>query len=316
MFQAIDRPALIPRVFKKDTLISGSPAQIECVEIGGQCYSVTRGALRIARLEDEWYEDLEDPIPVIDALGASREAKVDLLTFWQRLPDVAPRYGFHTEPEDLAVLAVTSYDHWWNRQIKSRVRNLIRNSEKEGLVVRETAFDDEFVRGMADIFNETPVRQGRRFWHYGKDFATVKQQFSRYLHRETMIGAYFEGRMVGFVMLGDAGRFALTGQIISSIEHRDKSPSNALMAKAVEVCAKRGRPHLVYFYWGDDSLTEFKRRCGFEKVSVPRYYVPLSTKGQLALKCGAHRGWRAMIPQRMRERLKRFRASWYESRHG
>jgi hypothetical protein len=316
MFQAIDRPALIPRVFKKDTLISGSPAQIECVEIGGQCYSLTRGALRIARLEDEWYEDLENPIPVIDALGASRDAKVDLLTFWQRLPDVAPRFDFHTEPEDLAVLAVTSYDHWWNRQIKSRVRNLIRNSEKEGLVVRETAFDDEFVRGMTDIFNETPVRQGRRFWHYGKDLATVKQQFSRYIHRETMIGAYFEDRMVGFVMLGDAGRFALTGQIISSVEHRDKSPSNALMAKAVEVCAKRGRPHLVYFYWGDDSLTEFKRRCGFEKLSVPRYYVPLSTKGQLALKCGAHRGWRAMIPQRLREQLKRVRASWYESRRG
>jgi hypothetical protein len=88
------------------------------------------------------------------------------------------------------------------------------------------------------------------------------------------------------------------------------------MAKAVEVCAERGRPRLVYFYWGNDSLTEFKRRCGFEKMSVPRYYVPLSKKGQLALKCGAHRGWRAMIPRRVREQLKRVRASWYESRQG
>ena len=285
------------------------------MEIGGQCYSLSKGPLRIARLEDEWYEDLEDPTPVIETLKENREANADLLTFWQRVPDVEPRYDFHMEREDLAVLAVTSYDHWWKRQIKSRVRNLIKNSEKDGLVVREAAYDDDFVQGMTDIFNETPVRQGRRFWHYGKDFATVKEQFSRYVHRETMIGAYFEGRMVGFVMLADAGRFALTGQIISSTKHRDKSPSNALMAKAVEICAQRGWPHLAYFHWGDDSLTEFKRRCGFEKVSVPRYYVPLSRKGQLALKCGAHRGWRAMIPKRVLDQLKRVRASWYESRH-
>ncbi len=169
---------------------------------------------------------------------------------------------------------------------------------------------------MTEIFNETPVRQGRRFWHYGKDFATVKQQFSRYIHRETMIGAYFEGRMIGFVMLGDAGRFALTGQIISSIKHRDKSPNNALMAKAVDICAQRGLRHLVYYYWGDGTLTNFKRHCGFEKVSVPRYYIPLSMKGQLALKCRAHHGWRAMIPKRVRDQLKRVRAAWYESRHG
>ena len=190
------------------------------------------------------------------------------------------------------------------------------NSEfqKEGLVVRETAFDDDFVRGMTDIFNETPVQAGSAFLALRQGLRDCQAAVHAILHRETMIGAYFEDRMVGFVMLGDAGRFGLTGQIISSIKHRDKSPSNASMAKAVEVCAKHGRPRLVYFYWGDDSLTEFKRRCGFKKVSVPRYYVPLTTKGRLALKCGAHRGWRAMIPKRMREQLKRARATWYESR--
>jgi len=30
---------------------------------------------------------------------------------------------------------------------------------------------------MTAIFNESPTRQGRKFWHYGKDFATVKKQF-------------------------------------------------------------------------------------------------------------------------------------------
>ncbi len=79
-------------------------------------------------------------------LKENREAKADLLTFFQRVPDVVPRYSFHMELEDLAVLEVTSYDHWWKRQIKSKTRNLIRKSEKEDLVVRETAYDDAFVQ--------------------------------------------------------------------------------------------------------------------------------------------------------------------------
>ena len=162
------------------------------------------------------------------------------------------------------------------------------------------AYDDEFVRGMTAIFNESPVRQGRRFWHYGKDFETVKHQFSRFIFREYMVGAYFEGEMVGFMMLGNAGRFGLTGQIISSLKHRDKTPNNAMVAKAVEICAARGLPHLVYYYWTEDSLAEFKRRCGFEKTSVPRYYVPLTWRGELALRLGAHRGLRAMVPSNIK----------------
>ena len=36
------------------------------------------------------------------------------------------------------------------------------------------------------------------------------------------------------------------------------------------------------------SLTEFKRRNGFEQVLVPRYYIPLTLKGKIALSLGFH----------------------------
>ena len=176
--------------------------------------------------------------------------------------------------------------------------------------MKEALYDDEFVRGMTAIFNEAPIRQGRRFWHYGKDFETVKRQFSRFVFRERMIGAYYQGEMIGFVMLGNAGRFGITGQIISSIKHRDKSPNNALIAKAVEVCASEGLAYLIYLFWSDDSLAEFKRRCGFDKIRVPRYYVPLSWKGELALKCGAHRGWKTRLPKVLTSLLKKMRGMW------
>jgi hypothetical protein len=68
---------------------------------------------------------------------------------------------------------------------------------------------------------------------------------------------------------------------------------------------------LIYLFWSDDSLAEFKRRCGFEPVRVPRYWVPLTWKGRLALATGAHRGWKAMIPPGLKARLKAARRRWY-----
>jgi len=298
------------RMFSKDTLVKGQPAKINCIEINGQTYSVLRGPLTVVSLEDEWYEDVRDPEAVIATLRDRADFKADAFTFWQRLPDLEPRYAFHREWDEIAVLEA-NYDRWWNHQIKSRVRSLVRKAEKEGIVVRETTYDDDFVRGMTAIFNEAPVRQGRKFWHYGKDFETVKRQFSRYVHREHMIGAYYRDEMIGLIMLGNAGRFGITGQILSSLKHRDKATNNALVAKAVEVCEKAGLQHLVYLFWSDDSLSEFKRRCGFERRLVPRYYVPLTAKGRVGLKLGAHRGWKAMLPAGVRAPLKRLRASWY-----
>jgi hypothetical protein len=194
------------------------------------------------------------------------------------------------------------------------VRNQLRKAAKEGLVTKEATFDDDFVRGMTNIFNETPVRQGRKFWHYGKDFHTVKKQFSRYIYREDMIGAYYKNEMIGFVMMGNAGRYGTTGQIISSIKHRDKFTNNALIGKAVELCEKKNLPYLAYLHWNDDSLSEFKRRCGFERTRVPRYFVPLTPKGKLALNLGLHRGWKALVPGRFKAALKKLRSDWYGSR--
>ena len=47
---------------------------------------------------------------------------------------------------------------------------------------------------------------------------------------------------------------------------------------------------------GNSSLTEFKRRNGFSRVDFPRYYVPLTTVGGLALALGIHRGWQNLLP--------------------
>lgn len=286
----------------------------ETFTLAGKEISVSGEFLKVARLQEQWYEDLEDPKGLVKAL-LENNVVADLLTFWQRVPHSEPLFDFPFEWEDVAVLRVQTYEHWWKNQIKSQMRNIIRRSEKRGLVVREAEFDDEFVNGMTGIFNETPVRQGRRFWHYGKDVETVKKEFSRYLFREDLIGAYYEDSLVGFVMLANAGSYAITGQIISKIEHRDKWPNNALIAKSVEICARKKIPYLAYSYWDKSSLTEFKRRNGFEKLSLPRYFIPLSNRGKIALKLRLHHGIRGVLPENVLEFLKTLRRTWYLRRY-
>ena len=310
----VTSPTSAPAVFTKEALHEGKPVAVRCLAIDGKTYAIRPGPVTVLALEDEWYDEVADPRAVI-RLGEDGAPPADLFTFSQRVPDVEPRFPFHLEWDELGVLAVDSYEAWWKHKIKSRVRNHVRHAQKEGVVVERAAFDDAFVAGMTAIFNETPIRQGRSFWHYGKDFATVKRQFSRFVFREHMIAAHHGGEMIGFVMLGNAGRFGIAAQIISSIRHRDKLTNYALMAKTIEVCEAEGLRHLVYGYWSDDSLSEFKRRCGFERMRVPRYYVPLTLKGRIALKCGAHRGVKAMMPLALQRPLKRARRLWHERTH-
>jgi hypothetical protein len=295
------------QVFTKDTLVNGRPAKIKCVEIDGHSYAISKRLVTVAQLEDEWFEDVEDPESVIRVLSFAANVRPDILSFWQRVPAVEPKYPYHLEWESLAVLPVSTYENWFSRQIKGTTRNMIRKSQKAGVEVRECKYDNDFVRGMTEIFNETPVRQGRAFWHYGKDFETVKRQFSRFLSREDLIGAYYGKELAGFVMLGNARNYGLLGQFLSKVSHRDKAVNNALIAHTVQTCERRGLPYLVYGYWGDSSLGDFKHNSGFAEMKVPRYFVPLTTKGKLALRLGFHKGWKAALPDTIKKRLKKMR---------
>ncbi len=281
------------------------------MEINGQRIIIEGKIPQIARLEQEWYEDVEDPQILISEV-AKIEPRPDILTFWQRLPELEPRYRYCMKVDSIAALPIKSYSFWLEKQVDAAARNKVRKAQKKGVTVRMASFDDELVRGMTSIFNETPIRQGRHFLHYGKDFETIKRQFSRFLFREEIFGAYLGRELVGFIMLADAGRYAILGQIISRIARRDLAPNNALLAKAVERCAEMGIPYLAYAYWLDDSLGDFKRTNGFQKFDLPRYFVPLTKKGKVALKLGLDRGWKEAVPKQIRNPLKRMRAQWYD----
>jgi hypothetical protein len=275
---------------------------------------ITGRLIKTARLREEWYRDVENPPSLIERLKGERKRsrlKADIFTFWQRLPEINRKYEYYAERDSIAAIPIKSFSFWWEQQINPKVRNMVRKAEKNGVEVKVVEYNDEFIEGMTKIFNESSIRQGRLFWHFGKDFETVKQEFSRNLFREDLIAAYYMNELIGFIMLADMGSYAAITQILSSLRHRDKSPINALLAKAVQICDKKGFPYLVYASWVGGTLGDFKRHNGFERIDLPRYYVPLSIKGMLALRAHLHHGVKGVAPRKMLDILKTLRSVWY-----
>jgi hypothetical protein len=278
---------------------------------------VTGRWLRIARLDADKFQFLEDPEPVITALAKSG-ARVDLFTFMQRLPETTPKHKYPMDWDNFAALPVSTFENWWTKQLGFKARNKAKQAGKKGVVLREVPFSAELVRGIWEIYNECPVRQGRRFPHYGKDLATVYGEEATYLESSIFVGAYFEERLIGFIKLvvDETRTQAGLMNIVSLIQQRDKAPTNALVAEAVRACAERGISYLVYsnFSYGKkqrDSLSDFKERNGFQRIEVPRYYVPLTLLGKTAFRLGLHHKLVEHIPESIAGRLRRLRESWY-----
>lgn len=281
----------------------------------------TRGrVLCTALLDGEGYEFLEDPEAALRELRSSG-TRIDLFTFVQKLSDTSPKYSYPLEWDNFATLQISSFDDWMAR-LRPRIRTMVRKTERDGVVVREVPFDDVLIRGIHAINNETPIRQGRRFRHYGEDLETVRKICATFLDRSVFIGAYFEDKLIGFAKLvSDVDRSqAGLMHILSLIEHRDKAPTNALIAQAVRSCAERQIRYLWYvnFSYGKkqhDSLAEFKRRNGFEKVDVPRYYIPLTAVGRVALRLGLHHRALEWVPEPAAAAYRKARRQWYARRY-
>ncbi len=287
------------------------------IKICGQDVKIEGRLIRIARPDADTYEALQEPEALIGGLRKSA-TRIDLFTFMQIMPHVTPKFAYPTEMDNLAVLEISTFDQWWKKQIDGKTRNMVRKAEKAGAETREIAFDDALVRGIWEIYNESPVRQGKPFSHYGKSLEAVREHSSTYLDRSIFIGTFLGEQLIGFVKLttDTAGMQANVMNIVSMMRHRAKAATNALIAQAIRSCAERGIAHLAYsnFSYGKkegDSLSAFKTNNGFRKVDLPRYYVPLSRLGWIAFRLGLHHKIIDRFPEPIMARVRELRTAWY-----
>jgi hypothetical protein len=239
---------------------------------------------------------------IVEELGRRH---VDLFTFLERkwcCPIMEPSKVWARAEDNIAILNLKSYDEWW-KSIGKKTRNMIRKAEKVGIEVDAVVANDRLIEGIWKIFNETPIRQGRGFPNYGVSLDVVKRNLNAFPN-STYIGAYLQEELAGFIHLIHGDRLTMISQLLSLQKHCDKAVNNALMAKAMDFCANNHVEWIMYGRMGNHpTLDSFKESNGFTKLLLTRYFLPLTSKGKLAIKLKLYRELKDSLPSSMKKVL-------------
>ncbi len=231
---------------------------------------------------------------------------IDVFTFLERkwcCPIPNPPSSWIKNEDNVALLEIKDYESWWN-DVGKKTRNMVKKAEKSGVKVSVAEPSAQFAEGISKIYNETPIRQGRAFPHLWRTAETVAGNMYAGAKNSTFIGAYLNEELVGIIQIVYGDNIAIISQILSMQKHWDKAVNNALLAKAVEVCASKGQRWLMYGRIGNHpSLDRFKESNGFASYPITRFYVPLTWKGRVAVRLGLHRELKDALPQSLKDRL-------------
>lgn len=287
------------------------------VQIDGWDILVIGRWLKMASVFDEdWHDRSIMANPAVFAEKIKKNGlRADIFTFAQRIPDCKPRYSYRFEWDNVAAIPITSYQDWWRRLTSDR-RKDVKRAEKQGIVVKRVGLDDELINGIVEINNDVPFRQGKRFRHYGKDFETVKREYETFPERSEFLAAYFNDELVAILKMVYVGELACFLEILSKTKYHDKRPVNALISKAVEIAAEKKITYLTYgrYQYGNkrsSSFADFKQRNGFERIVFPRYYIPLTIKGRVAIRFRLQRGLLGILPGPLVTALVHLRSYFY-----
>ena len=258
-----------------------------------------RFSIRIARDQREYERSI---VPTAKLLRKLEERGIDIFTFLERswcCKIQTPLESWVKTDDNIALLHLRSYDEW-SKSIGKKTRNMIRKAEKSGIRTFIAEPSEKLAESMWKIYNETPIRQGRGFPHYGISVQEVMKGL-RSVQDCTYVGAFVQDELVGFIQLVHGENITIISQILSMQKHWDKAVNNALLAKAIEVCADKHVEWIMYGRIGNHpSLDNFKHSNGFEKFALTRYYVPLTRRGNTAVKLGLHREIKDALPTSLR----------------
>ena len=299
--------------------VKGRWVSVPALDFDGRTVIVRGKWIKVAQIHDEsWMEsELSNPEALVKKLKEQGKdgLKADIFTFAQKVPGSLPKYNYPSELESVAATRTLRFDEWWSG-LPQESRKNVRRSQKRGVVVSVDTFDDDLVRGIIGVNNDSPTRQDRPNLYYGQSFDQAKKDHSAFLDRCDFICAHADHDLIGFLKVVYRREVAAILNLAVKASQNDKRPANALIAKAVALCEEKGVSHLTYgmFNYGnkqDSPLREFKSRNGFEELLTPRYYVPLTGWGTLASKLGLHRGLLGILPPNVIAWGLRARSKWY-----
>jgi hypothetical protein len=300
--------------------INGHWRIVPAVECDGTMIGVVGKWLKMAIIQDEDFSETELQHPdacvaVLDQQRSQRGLRADIFTFAQKPPATRPRFSYHMEWDSVAVVRTSRFKDWWDN-LPQEGRKNVRRAEKRGVTTLVKQCDDALIAGIVELNNDSSVRQGRRFVHYGKTFDQVKKDQAAFPGRSDYVCTYLGSELIGFLKVAYRGDVASIVQMLPKASHHDKRPANALMAKAVELCEARGVSYLTYglFNYGnrhDTPLRQFKIRNGFEEMLVPRFYIPLTNWGRICTTLRLYRGLIGLLPDGITRAGANARSKWH-----
>jgi hypothetical protein len=243
--------------------------------------------------------------PTEEDLQKLKVTRADIFTFiersWTFRIQNTSKFWANTQ-DNIALLKVTSYGDWWSN-VGKKTRNMIRKAQKNGVVTLIVDPTEKLAEDICRIYNETPIRQGRAFSHFGQTAQSVKAEILS-ARKSSFIAGYFQGELVGFIQLIYGDDIAIVSQVLSLQKFWDKAINNALIAKTIEVCVAKQVQWIMYGRMGNHpSLDSFKRSNCFEKFSLTRYYIPLTRKGKFVTKLGLHKDLKDSLPEWLKKPL-------------
>lgn len=257
------------------------------------------------KLASDTREYERNSIPTDDLVKLLKEKKTDIYTFIDRrwcYPITNPSKKWLKSSDNIALATVSTYEEWIAR-VGKKTRNMIRKAEKAGIKSYPIEPSNELADGIWKIYNETPIRQERPFPHYGETLEQVKNMVFSPVNGIYIV-AYLEDEIAGFIQLIFGDQIGVITQILSLQKCKDKAVNNALLAKAIEICAQRKIQWVMYGRIGNHpSLDKFKESNGFIKYSLTRYFLILTFKGRFATALGLQREMKDVLPQRFKLRL-------------
>lgn len=299
--------------------VKGKWIAVPAITVGDKTIVVRGKWLKIATIRsEEWLEtELENPENCIEQLKA--QTRADIFTFTQKPSASSPKYPYRFELESVAAIRLNSFQEWWE-SLPQATRKNVRRAERRGVVVKLREFDDDLIKGLAEINNDSPFRQSVRNPQWGKSPEELKKDYGSFLDRSDLICAYAGDEMIGFLKLVYRGEVASILNFLPKLSHDDKRPANAMIEQAVNRCAVKGISCVTYglFNYGnkrDSSLREFKIRNGFCEMMIPRFYVPLTNWGALCMTLKLHRGLLGVLPQWLITLGLALRSKWFGLKH-
>ena len=132
--------------------------------------------IRIAQIDGDKYNFPNDPEALIDQLKKSGE-RIDLFTFIQKLPETDPKYAYPFEWDNLAVLPVSDVRPLVESSNPVPGTEPVRLKRKASCCV-QVVCDEALAEGISAIYNESPVRRGKRFPHYGMTLESAREMLA------------------------------------------------------------------------------------------------------------------------------------------